>query len=129
VVLFDTQIDYEFSSPSVFLDYPQEKIIDVFWHSDSYHLVVLTDKHVQVVESRPAALPIDLVELNKGESAAFYDIKEDVLYFSDSQKSPDGSYYNNLYKLELSTNLYLLERLISQPFGAAKPVQKEEPGE
>ena len=129
VLLFDTQIDYEFSSPSVFLDYLQEKIIDVFWHSDSYHLVVLTDKHVQVVESRPAALPINLVELNKGESAAFYDTKEDVLYFSDSQRSPDGSYYNNLYKLELSANLYLLERLISQPFGAAKPVQKEGPGE
>jgi len=129
VVLFDTQIDYEYSSPGVYLDSPQEKILDVFWHSDSYHLVVLTDKHVQVIESRQGALPIDLVELNRGESAAFYDTKEDILYFSDTQKSPDGSFYNNLYKLELSANLFLLERLIGQPFKAARSGQKEQPVE
>ncbi|MDP2927567.1 MAG: PEGA domain-containing protein [Candidatus Omnitrophota bacterium] len=129
VIFFDTQIDYEYSATAVFLDYPQEKIIDVFWHSDSYHLVVLTDKHVQVIESRLGALPINLVELNKGGSAAFYDTKEDALYFSDSQRSPDGSFYNNLYKLELSANLYLLERLIAQPFGAVKPAPKEWPDE
>jgi PEGA domain len=129
VVSFDTQIDYENSSSAVFLDYPQERILDVFWHSDSYHLVVLTDKHVQVIESRSGALPINLVELNKGESAAFYDTKEDVLYFSDNQRSPDGGLYNNLYKLELNANLYLLERLITQPFGKVAPAQKEEPGE
>jgi hypothetical protein len=129
VVFFDTQVDYEFSVPSVFLDYPQEKIIHVFWHSDSYHLVVLTDKHVQVIESRPQAVAINLVELNKAGAAAFYDTKEDVLYFSDTQRSPDGSSYNNLYKLELSANLYLLERLITQPFGQVKPVSEEESGE
>ena len=105
VIFFDTQMDEESSAGMVFLDYPQEKIVDVFWHSDSYHLVVLTDKHVQVVESRAGAVPINLVELNKGGSSAFYDIKEDTLYFSDSQRSPEGSFYNNLYKLELSVNL------------------------
>ena len=129
VVFFDTQVDYEYPAANVFLDYPQEKIIRVFWHSDSYHLVVLTDRHVQVIESRQGALPVNLVELNKAGAAAFYDTKEDVLYFSDTQRSPDGSSYNNLYKLELSANLYLLERLISQPFGKANPVPKEEPGE
>jgi hypothetical protein len=129
VVFFDTRIDDEFSASSVFLDYPPEKIIHVFWHSDSYHLVVLTDKHVQVIESRPQAVAINLVELNKAGAAAFYDSKEDVLYFSDTQRSSDGSFYNNLYKLELSTNLYLLERLISQPFGKANPVPEEVLGE
>ncbi|MHB8154513.1 MAG: PEGA domain-containing protein [Candidatus Omnitrophota bacterium] len=125
VIFFDTQMDDEYSSSTVLLDYPQEKIVDVFWHSDSYHLVVLTDKYVQVVESRLGAVPINLVELNKTEAAAFYDTKEDALYFSDSQRSPDGSAYNNLYKLELSANLYLLERLLDQPFGAANHLQKE----
>ena len=130
VIFFDTQIDYEYSTSGVFLDYPQAKIIDVFWHSDSYHLVVLTDKDVQVIESRPGAVPINLVELNKGESAAFYDTKEDILYFSDSQRSPDGSFYNNLYKLELSTNPYLFERLTLKPFGTVMPPQNnKEPGE
>ncbi len=105
VIFFDTQVDDEYTASTVFLDYPQEKIINVFWHSDSYHLVVLTDKHVQVIESRWGAVPTSLVELNKGGSAAFYDIKEDVLYFSDSQRNPEGNFYNNLYKLELSANL------------------------
>lgn len=126
VVFFDNQADYEYP---VFLEYPQDKIINVFWHSDSYHLVVLTDKHVQVIESRQGAVPINLVELNKGGPEAFYDVKEDVLYFCDSQRNIDGSFYSNLYKLELSANLYLLERLISQPFGQGKPGPKEETGE
>ena len=125
VIFFDTQMDGEYSASTVLLDYPQEKIADVFWHSDSYHLVVLTDKHVQVVESRLGAVPINLVELNKAQAVAFYDIKGDTLYFSDNQRSPDGSAYNNLYKLELSASLYSLERLIDQPFGAANYLQKE----
>jgi PEGA domain len=129
VVYFDQQSDGDSSSPAFTADYPQERIIDVFWHSDSYHLVVLTDKHVQVIESRRGALPINLVELGKGKPAAFYDSKEDVLYFSDSQRSPDGSVCNNLYKLELNTNLYLLEKLITQPFGNQVSAQDEEPNE
>jgi hypothetical protein len=129
VIFFDTQSDDEYATSTVFLDYPQEKIVDVFWHSDSYHLVALTDKHVQVIESRPGAVPINLVELIKGGSAAFYDIKEDVLYFSDSQKSLEGGFYNNLYKLELSANLDVLEKLIAQPFGQVKSLQKESKSE
>jgi hypothetical protein len=129
IVFFDNQNDYEYSNSAVLLDYPQARILDVFWHSDSYHLVVLTDKNIQVIEARPGALPVNLVELNRAETSASYDIQEDVLYFSDSQKSPEGSLYNNLYKLELSANLYLLERLLPQPFGKLKPAAKEEPGE
>lgn len=125
VIFFDTQIDNEYSS-AVSLDYPQEKVVNVFWHSDNYHLVVLTDKHIQVIESRLGAVAINLIELNKGGSTAFYDIKEDALYFSDSQRSPEGSFYNNLYKLELSVNLYVLEKLITQPFGQIKPSEKED---
>ena len=112
ILFFDTQSDAEDSVSSVFLDYPQEKIIHVFWHSDSYHLIVLTDKHVAVIESRTQARPVNLVELNNQGAAAFYDNREDILYFSNSQRAPDGSPDNNLYKLELNTNLYLLERLI-----------------
>jgi len=129
VVFFDTQIDYEYPASAAFFDYPQEKIANVFWHSDSYHLVVLTDKYVQVIEARQGALPVNLVELNKKGPAAFYDIQEDALYFSDSQRSSSGSLYNNLYKLELNANLYLLERLVTQPLGAVIPGQKEQAGE
>jgi hypothetical protein len=128
VVFFDNLPDSEYPVTPVLLDYPQEKVMDVFWHSDSYHLVVLTDKHVQVVESRTNAQPVNLIELNKAQAKAFYDAKEDVLYFSDSQRGPDGS-YNNLYKLELSADLYFLERLIAQPFGQSKPAAREGSGE
>jgi hypothetical protein len=126
VIFFDTQADNEYAASTVFLDYPRENIVNVFWHSDSYHLVVLTDKHVQVIESRQGALPVNLVGLNKKSSTAFYDTKEDTLYFSDNQRSPSGSFYNNLYKLELSANLYVLEKLINQPFGQVQLRQKEE---
>ena len=112
VIFIDSRDDYAYSDSSVSLDYPQEKIIKVFWHSDSYHLIVLTNKHVAVVESRTLAKAVNLVELNKEATEAFYDNKRQVLYFSDSQKGPDGNNYNNLYKLELSPELYLLERLM-----------------
>ncbi|MFA6130470.1 MAG: PEGA domain-containing protein [Candidatus Omnitrophota bacterium] len=120
VIFFDNRPDYEYSDSSVYLDsfvyldYPQEKIIKVFWHSDSYHLIVLTNKHVAVIESRPQAKAVNLVELNKEAMEAFYDNKRQVLYFSDSQRSPEGRFNNNLYKLDLSPELYLLERLMKK---------------
>lgn len=116
VIFFDNQGDYGYPDFPVFLDYTREKVVDVFWHSDNYHLVVLTSKHVQVIEARPQAKPVNLVELNREGAGAFYDVKEDALYFSDDQ---------NLFKLELSSNLFLLERLMAQPFGAANPEPRE----
>lgn len=112
VIFFDTQNDYDFAGSFVFLEYPREKIINVFWHSDSYHLIVLTNKHIQVIESAVLTKPVDLVELNKQEALAFYDSKEDVLYFTDSPKKSEDKPDSNLYRLELNTNLYLLEKLI-----------------
>ncbi|PIQ90556.1 MAG: hypothetical protein COV71_03840 [Candidatus Omnitrophica bacterium CG11_big_fil_rev_8_21_14_0_20_41_12] len=116
VIFFDNQGDYGYADFPVFWDYAQEKIVNVFWHSDNYHLVVLTDQHVQVIEARPQSKPLNLVELDWEWASAFYDVKEDTLYFSDNQ---------NLYKLELSSNLFLLERLMVQQFGAIKQGQKQ----
>jgi len=114
VIFLDSRDDYAYSDSFVSLDFPRERIIRVFWHSDSYHLIVLTNKHVAVIESRPQARPVNLVELNKETTEAFYDNRRQVLYFSDNQKGPDGASYNNLYKLELSPELYLLERLMKK---------------
>jgi len=113
-IFLDNRDDDMYLDSFVSLDYPQERIIKVFWHSDSYHLIVLTNKHVAVIESRPQAKPVNLVELNKEATEAFYDSKRQVLYFSDNQKRADGASYNNLYKLELSPELYLLERLMKK---------------
>ncbi|MDO8489369.1 MAG: PEGA domain-containing protein [Candidatus Omnitrophota bacterium] len=125
VVFFDNQGNYGYQDSPAFLDYPQEKIINVFWYADNYHLIVLTDRHVQVIEARSQAEPVNLVELNKEGAEAFYDNKENELYFSDSQRSPDGSFYNNLYRLDLSPNFLFLGRLMAQPFKGVKSIEKE----
>ncbi|MFA5092766.1 MAG: PEGA domain-containing protein [Candidatus Omnitrophota bacterium] len=114
VVFFDNQADYGYADSAVFLDYPQEKIINVFWYADSYHLIVFTDKYIQIIESRTQAHPINLVKLNKEATVAFYDSKENLLYFSDNQKNINGRAYNNLYKLDLSSSPVLLEKLMKK---------------
>ena len=57
--------------------------------------------------------PVNLVNLNKKISEAFYDPDADTLYFMDSQKGADGIFYDNVYKLELNKKADLLNDLIS----------------
>lgn len=119
VVFFEGEDNYEYPDSPVSLDYPGERIIQVFWHSDSYHLVLITNRHIAVIEARTGALPVALVELGNENMESYYDNKRDILYFSDSQRSADGTMYKDLYRMKLNTDLYLLERLIG----------KEGPGE
>lgn len=114
VVFFEGADNYEYPDSAVFLDYPRERMIQAFWHSDSYHLVVITNRHIGVIESRQAALPVGLIELNNENTASYYDNKRDILYFTDIQRDSEGTAYNNLYRLKLNTDLYLLERLIGK---------------
>lgn len=88
--------------PRIVLDYPNRTIIDVFWHSDNYHLILVTDATIEVLEARYQAQPVELVNLNKKNVAVFYDGKKDMLYFIDSQRATDGKAYDNVYELELS---------------------------
>lgn len=94
------------------LDYPSGKIADLFWHSDSYHLVVVTNKNIEVLEARPRATPMTLVNLSKKDTFAFYNLRSDTLYFSDYQRAADGNLYDNLYKLELNARALPLQELI-----------------
>ncbi|MBN2830793.1 MAG: hypothetical protein JXL82_00730 [Candidatus Omnitrophica bacterium] len=84
------------------LDYPGQKITQVFWHSDSYHLIMITDKNIAVIEADINPNEVSLVNLNKSPSGLFYDPDKDSLYFSDYQTGTDGVIYENIYKLELS---------------------------
>lgn len=93
------------ASPFI-LDYPANSIIDVFWHSDNYHLIVISTKIIEVLEAQPESRPIELVKLSKKDSLAFYNIHEDTLYFIDSQTAADGNSYDNLYKLELNARTF-----------------------
>jgi hypothetical protein len=94
------------------LNYSLGKIVDLFWHSDSYHLIVVSNKNIEVLEAKPQSLPMTLVNLNKKNTSAFYDLHADTLYFSDYQRASDGNLYNNLYKLELNARVFPLQELI-----------------
>jgi len=97
---------------SFILNYPSGKIIDVFWYSDGYHLILVSNKSIEVLEARPDSAPMTLVTLTKRNTSAFYDMHGDTLYFLDSQKAADGKVYDNLYKLDLSTRIFPLQDLI-----------------
>jgi len=97
---------------SFVFDYPNHRIIDVFWHSDSYHLILVTDTTIEVSEAKPGIPAVNLVNLNKRDISAFYDNGTDTLYFIDSQKATDGRFYDNVYKLELGTKLFHPRELI-----------------
>lgn len=94
------------------LNYTDDRIIDVFWHSDSYHLILVSHKNIEVLEAQPRSELIVLVNLNKKNTSSFYDIRTDTLYFLDYQKAGDGSFYDNLYKLELNAKTFPFQELI-----------------
>lgn len=90
----------------------EEAIADVFWHSDSYHIIVVTDKAIEVLEAMPSSKPVALAGLNKDNTCAFYDTRTDMLYFLDSQRAADGKTYDNIYRLDLNTRFYPFRELM-----------------
>lgn len=96
---------------SFVLNYANGKIIDAFWHSDSYHLILLGTRFIEALEAEPNSSPVTLVNLNKRNSSAYYDVHTDSLYFLDSQRAAEGNFYDNLYKLELNSRVFLLQEL------------------
>jgi hypothetical protein len=102
-------LDHE---PIFIQEYAGNKITEAFWHSDSYHIIVVGDTSIEVWEARPNASPVALSALNKKGSVAFYDIDTDTLYFSDYEKAADGKFYNNLYRLQFNSRGFALPELI-----------------
>lgn len=102
----------EILNGSFIIDYPTGSIIDVFWHSDNYHLIVISDRKIEVLEVKPQSNPVELVILNKRNTSSFYNIHDDTLYFVDSQKAADGYIYDNFYKLELNPKSFLFKNLM-----------------
>lgn len=96
----------------IVLDRSEQPIRDIFWHSDNYHLILVTERSIGVLEARPQASIVNLVNLNKKNAVVSYDDSADILYFTDAQKAADGKWYDNLYKLELSVKFSPLEQLI-----------------
>ena len=98
--------------PPFVLNYSDDKIIDVFWYSDNYHLVLVSRKSIEALEAQPQTEPVLLVNLNKKNTSCFYNTRTDTLYFLDSQRAADGNFYDNLYKLELNAKTFPLQDLI-----------------
>ncbi len=112
IIYLNTQNDSSSDGLPFVLEYSSFKIVDVFWHSDSYHLILITDSNIEVLEANPQTIPVNLVNVNKNNIPAFYDDARDTLYFLDSEKAADEKLYDNVYKLELNTKLYPFKDLI-----------------
>jgi hypothetical protein len=125
IVVFPVKRDQQISSTSFILNYPDSVITDVFWHSDSFHLILVAEKKIEVLEARPGSPFLGLVNLNHKTHSISYDLSTDALYFTDYQKADDGNFYNNLYKLELNTRAFQFQDLMK--LKSAKPMQEVEP--
>lgn len=98
---------------SLVFDYPRKRISDIFWHSDSFHLILVTDKNIEVQEASVNSVPVNLVNLNSRNTIVFYDGARNSLYFLDSEKASDGKFHDNAYKLDLGTKFSPLNDLIN----------------
>jgi len=96
----------------VVLDYPNHRLVDVFWHSDNYHLILVSDKTIEVLEISPKNTAVTLVNLNKKNISPLYDDSADTLYFIDSEKASDGKFYDNVYKINLNMKSYPFRELM-----------------
>ncbi len=95
-------------SKDFILDFPVINIRDIFWYSNDAYLIVITDKTIEVLEARPAAKPIVLINLSKSSRYYFYDANNDAFFFLDSQTAVDGKTYDNVYKIDLSQRIFNL---------------------
>ncbi|MDD4899828.1 MAG: PEGA domain-containing protein [Candidatus Omnitrophica bacterium] len=114
ITYLDAYSGQPFFSQQFVLDYPSGVLFNIFWHSDSYHLVLLANRAVEVLEAKPEAVPIALATLNKKNPSCSYDLHNDTLYFIDSQRAADGNMYDNLYKLELNSRTTLQQLMKMQ---------------
>ncbi len=111
------------TEPAFIINYPAGSINDVFWHSDSYHIILVSDSKIEILEAKPDSNAVVLMNLNKKNAYSFYDLRTDTLYFLDSQRAADGRLYDNVYKLELSPRSFPFQELIRR-----KPIlEKPEP--
>jgi hypothetical protein len=106
---------------SFIINYAPGGILEAYWHSDSYHIVLVTYAKVEIIEAQTDSIPVPILALNKRNTSSFYDLRADTLYFLDSQKANDGLFYDNVYKLELNAKLYPFKELmkLAPPFEKA----------
>jgi hypothetical protein len=79
-----------------------EEVLDIFWHADNEHIIVVTPKDIKVFElfSQGRNNVITLTALNSRRPKVCYDAENNALYFTDSQETSSGR-YSNLYRIPL----------------------------
>jgi hypothetical protein len=97
---------------AVILNFPGKKFADVFWHSDSFHLIAVTDRGIEAIEVRADARPVALFPPPKAGASCFYNEKEDALYFLDYQSGSSKEGSGNLLKLDLNVKSSLFQNLL-----------------
>ncbi|MDD2752128.1 MAG: PEGA domain-containing protein [Candidatus Omnitrophica bacterium] len=114
ITYLDNYSEQPYFSAQFVMKYSPGLISNIFWHSDSYHLVLITNRAIEVLEAKPESVPVTLVNLGKRNPGCSYDLRNDTLYFIDSQRASDGNIYDNLYKLELNSRTALQQLMKMQ---------------
>lgn len=90
-------------------------IKDVFWYSDSRHIIFITDKEINAVDfsDEGPGNAVTLYKFAKPPKDIYYDGASDTLYFIDHKapEGPDAS--GHIYKVELRQKFFdkLMKRL------------------
>jgi len=114
VVYLKPQEGLAYVQPPLLLDFAKGEIKEIFWYSDSYHLIVVNDKEVFALEAKLNSSPVSLVKLDRKDTKVFYDSKRDALYFMDTYKDLDNKFYDNVYKFDLSNRFSLVKEFITE---------------
>jgi hypothetical protein len=93
-------------------------VSNVFWHADSFNVLVVAGSQICMLETRPGGMPFTLMQLNSVPKTVFFDNEKETVYFQDSQTGADNQPYDNVYRLELRRKLY--------PFGDFMRPKKNE---
>ncbi len=112
VVYLTPQDGVSYITPLLDLEYKNLRIIEAFWHSDNFHIVLVTDRNIEVMEAKPKGSAVELLKLQSRNSSSYYEEASDTLYFTDFEVASDGKKYENLYKLDFTNKIAALGELI-----------------
>ena len=97
------KINYPQIKESKFYIISSNRIVNAFWYSDSEHIIMVTDNAIRIYETLNQGKDniVTVLNLNDKHPKAFYDVEDDVLYFTDTQEGADGKLHRGLYRLDI----------------------------
>lgn len=85
-----------------------DRIIDAFWQSNSEHIIIATAKDIKIYElmSKGKDNIVTLLELRDNRPQVFYDVGDDVIYYTDLQEDAEGKQHRGLYRLDITKRTF-----------------------